>query len=252
MYFGSNIFPIDITYIIFILPAILLGVIAQMMVKSRFAKYSKVPSRKGISGAAAAQFLLKKNGIEDVKIAHIGGSLTDNYNPLTRVLSLSDSTFQSTSIAAIGVAAHETGHAIQHRKKYPPLIIRRALVPVANFGSKMGPLLAIGSVAFSAGIQSDSYTSLFQLIAYIGLILYAASVLFYIVTLPVEFNASHRALVILKKTGVFDEEEIKSTRKVLNAAALTYVASALSSVLSLLRLLLIVLSRSNRSQRNRR
>lgn len=107
-------------------------------------------------------------------------------------------------------------------------------------------------MAFSAGIQSDSYTSLFQLIAYIGLILYAASVLFYIVTLPVEFNASHRALVILKKTGVFDEEEIKSTRKVLNAAALTYVASALSSVLSLLRLLLIVLSRSNRSRRNRR
>lgn len=246
MYLGANLLPIDITYIIFIVPAILLGLIAQAMVKSRFAKYDKVLSRKGVTGAAAAQFLLKKNEIDDVKIAHIRGNLTDNYNPTTRVLSLSDSTYQSKSIAAIGVAAHETGHAIQHKKKYLPLVLRRAMVPVANFGSKVGPLLAMGSIAFSVGLQSDSYTSLFQLIAYIGLILYTASVLFYIITLPVEFNASHRALVILKKTGVFDEEEIKATRKVLNAAALTYVASALSSFLSLVRLLLIVLSRSKK------
>lgn len=229
-----SIYGLDITYAIFVLPAILLGFIAQMLVKSTFAKYSRVESRKGVTGAAAAQFLLKKNGIDNVKIAHIRGHLTDNYNPVNRVLSLSDSTFQSKSVAAIGVAAHETGHAIQHAKHYPPLAIRRAMVPMANFGSSAGPLLVIAGIALNAGIAAEEYLTIFWFMTNVGVVLYAISVLFYLITLPVEFNASRRALKILKNTGVFDKEEIRATKKVLRAAALTYVASALTAVGNLL------------------
>lgn len=240
------LYGLDITYVIFVVPAILLGMIAQLMVKRRFAKYDKVLCKKDVTGAAAAKYLLKKNDITDVKIGKIRGHLTDNYNPGNKVLSLSESTFQSKSIAAIGVAAHETGHAIQHAKKYPPLMIRRALVPVANFGSQAGPLLIIAGLAFNSIAQAESYLSILQLITDIGLIVYAASVLFYFVTLPVEFNASRRALKILKQTGVFDKKEIRQTRKVLSAAALTYVASALTALGNFIRLLVIVNNRKRR------
>lgn len=236
----------DYTFLVFVVPAMLLSLIAQAMVKSRFSKYDGVISKRNLTGAQAAALLLRENGITDVKISHIGGSLTDNYNPSTKVLSLSDSTFSSTSIAAIGVAAHETGHAIQHHVSYFPLVFRSALVPVANIGSRFGPLLAVAGIGF--GVSAEQPNPIFQLIANIGLILFGLSVLFYIVTLPVEFNASHRALKILKETGALvDSDEIGGARKVLWAAAMTYVASALTAIGHFIRLLLM--TRGNRNRR---
>lgn len=237
----------DYTVLLFVLPAALLSMYAQFLVKNRFSTYDKVKSKRGITGAQAAKYLLQKNGITDVKIAHINGSLSDNYNPTNKVLSLSDSTFNSTSIAAIGVAAHETGHAIQHATNYSPLNLRKTLVPVANLGSKIGPTLAVIGIAMGQTAEAQSNLSLFQLISNIGLLLFGGAVLFYLVTLPVEYNASNRALKILKESNTLDSEELKSTKKVLSAAALTYVASALTAIGSLLRLLLI--TKSNKRQR---
>lgn len=237
----------DYTVLLFVLPAALLSMYAQFLVKNRFSTYDKVKSKRGITGAQAAKYLLQKNGITDVKIAHINGSLSDNYNPTNKVLSLSDSTFNSTSIAAIGVAAHETGHAIQHATNYSPLNLRKSLVPVANLGSKIGPTLAIIGIAMGQTAEAQSNLALFQLISNIGLLLFGGAVLFYLVTLPVEYNASNRALKILKESNTLDSEELKSTKKVLSAAALTYVASALTAIGSLLRLLLI--TKSNKRQR---
>lgn len=241
MYYGF-----DYTYIIFVLPAILLSIIAQIMVKGRFAHYDRVMSNRGITGAQAAQFLLQQNGIYDVKIAHIRGSLSDNYNPSTKILSLSDSTYASSSIAAIGVAAHETGHAIQHATGYKALALRSTLVPVANIGSRFGPTLAILGIIFGNTAKASEIFSICQLITNLGIILFAAAVLFYIITLPVEFNASHRALKILKNTNTLDKKELSDVRKVLSAAAMTYVASALTAIGSLLRLIILSNSRNSR------
>lgn len=228
----------DITYLIFVLPAIILSMIASAMVKSRFAAYDKVASKRGVTGAQAAAILLKANGITDVRITHISGELTDNYNPSSKTLNLSDATYASTSIAAIGVAAHETGHAIQHQVGYGPLVLRSSLVPVANIGSRFGPTLAIIGIIFGASAKSNMPIA--QLITNIGLILFGLSVLFYLVTLPVEFNASRRALKILEETNTLtDKTEVSGARKVLWAAAMTYVASALTAIGSLLRLVFI-------------
>ena len=241
MYYG-----IDYTYMIFVIPALLLSLWASAAVKSRFAKYDRVPTKKGVTGAQAAAILLRANGITDVKIARIGGHLTDNYNPSTKVLSLSDATYSSTSIAAVGVAAHETGHAIQHNVGYFPLAFRRALVPVANLGSRLGPLLVLAGIGFGYSAQARNYLPMMQLITDIGLLLFAGATLFYLVTLPVEFNASWRALKILKGAGVFvDKKEVAGARSVLWAAAMTYVASALSAIGSFIRILLI----ANRGRR---
>jgi len=243
MYYGG----IDLTYLVFFVPALLLSFWAQSAVKSRFAKYDKIPVKRGVTGAQAAAILLRANGITDVKIAHIRGNLTDNYNPSNKVLSLSDATYSSASIAAVGVAAHETGHAIQHHVGYFPLLFRRSLVPVANLGSRLGPLLAVGGMGFSIYAENAQYTPLCQLITDIGLLLFAGSVLFYLVTLPVEFNASSRALKILKGAGVFtDRQEMEGAKSVLWAAAMTYVASALSAIASFVRLLLITNRRRRR------
>lgn len=240
---------LDLSYFIFVLPALLLSIWASSAVKSRFSKYDKIPVKKGVTGAQAAQILLKANGITDVRIARIGGYLTDNYNPSTKTLSLSDATFSSNSIAAVGVAAHETGHAIQHNTGYFPLSFRRMLVPVANLGSRLGPVLAIAGIGFWYSGNAEGSIELCQLITNIGLLLFSGATLFYLVTLPVEFNASWRALKILKGAGVFtDRSEADGARKVLWAAAMTYVASALQSIGSLLRLILIV----NRSRGRRR
>lgn len=236
----------DYTYVIFVLPAVILSMVASFMVKSRFAKYDKVTSKKGITGAQAAAYLLKKNGISDVRIARIKGHLSDNYNPQTKILSLSESTFSSTSIAAIGVAAHETGHAIQHATGYGPLGLRRTLVPVANFGSKFGPSLAVLGIVLGATAEAGDMIGIWQLVTNIGILLFGGAVLFYLVTLPVEFNASNRALKILSATQTLDKEEIKGVKKVLWAAAMTYVASALTAIGSLLRLVVISGSRRNR------
>ncbi len=245
-------YGMDYTYLIYVLPAIVLGFLAQAWVKSSFSKYNQVRSRRNMTGAQAAQILLKKNDIYDVKVARISGNLTDNYNPVNKVLSLSDSTFASTSIAAIGVAAHETGHAIQHSKKYAPLTFRRLLVPLANFGSRFGPLFAIAGYILGANAYANSDGSLagnselFQLITNFGILLYAAAVLFSVVTLPVEFNASRRALKILKNTQILDDEELSGARKVLSAAAMTYVASAMSGIGNLLRIFILTNRRYGR------
>lgn len=234
----------DYTYIIYVLPAVILSMAAQFMVKSTFSSYNRIASKKGLTGAQAAALLLRTAGITDVKITHIAGSLTDNYNPSNKTLSLSESTYSSRSIAAVGVAAHETGHAIQHKAGYGPLVLRGSLVPAANIGSRFGPMMAMLGIIFGMSAQSAESFVLWDMITKIGLILFGAAVFFYLVTLPVEFNASHRALDILRDTGSLDKEELAGARKVLQAAAMTYVASALTAIGNLVRL--IVLSGSRR------
>ena len=224
---------IDQYYLLLVLPALLISLFAQFKVKSTFTKYSQEINSKGLSGAAAASLLLRANDITDVRIEPVAGELTDNYNPTSKVLHLSEPVLSKTTIAAIGVAAHETGHAIQHAKGYGPLALRSMLVPVANIGSSFGPTMAIAGLLFGFGLLID-----------LGIILYACAVLFYVVTLPVEFNASSRALVILRETNSMTEEELKKVKKVLSAAAMTYVASALTAIASLLRL--VLLSRNRR------
>ena len=185
----------------------------------------------GMTGAQAAQRILDAAGIHDVQIRHISGSLTDNYNPMQKTLNLSDAVCNSTSVAAIGVAAHECGHAIQHAKKYAPLSIRSAFVPIANIGSTLAwPVILIGALM-------NSRSSM--LIIDIGIFLFSFAVIFQLLTLPVEFNASRRALVELERLGILGTQEVGSTRKVLTAAALTYVAGAASAILQLLRIILL-------------
>lgn len=219
---------IDSYYLILVVPALLLSMWAQIKVKSTFEKFSKDAVAKNITGAQAAAYLLKVNNITDVKVEKVAGNLTDHYDPSHKVLRLSESVYGKATVAAVGVAAHETGHAIQHATKYGPLVLRSTLVPVANIGSAIGPTLAIVGLVLSFGILVD-----------IGLLLFAGSVLFYIVTLPVEFNASRRAIAILGKSGAMNQDELKGVKKVLSAAAMTYVASALSAIGNFIRLLLI-------------
>lgn len=240
------LYGIDYTYIIFVVPALILSLIAQVLVKGRFSRFDKVISKRNLTGAQAAQLLLQKNNIYDVKIVHINGQLSDNYNPSTKILSLSDSTYNSTSIAAIGVAAHETGHAIQHAVGYSPLSLRSTLVPAANIGSQFGPTLAVLGIIFGGTSKASDYVSIFQLITNIGIILFSLAVLFYIITLPVEFNASRRALKILWDSNTLNTTELKCVKKVLSAAAMTYVASAITAIGSLIRLIVL----SNRRHRD--
>ena len=218
----------DIYYLILVAPTLLLSMWAQFKVKSTFAKYSKIPCSRQITGQGAAALLMDSNRIRDVKIEAVRGSLTDHYAPSAKTLRLSEPVYGSTSIAAIGVAAHEAGHAIQHAVQWGPLALRSTLVPVANIGSSLGPWFAIAGIFLS-----------FPILINIGIILFSAAVLFYIITLPVEFNASNRAIAILRSNNVLTEEELKGVRKVLSAAALTYVASALTAIASLIRLVLM-------------
>jgi len=226
----------DIYYIILVVPTLLLSLIAQFMVKSTFSKYSKVPCLKGVTGTAAASLLLRSNNINDVRIEAVAGSLTDHYSPSDKKLRLSEPVYGASTLSAVGVAAHETGHAIQHARKWGPLVLRSTLVPVANIGSQFGPILAIAGLGISAG---ESYSFLSSLLFNLGIILFSGAVLFYVITLPVEFNASNRAIAILRSSNVLNNDELKGVRKVLNAAALTYVASALTAIASLLRLILL-------------
>jgi len=223
----------DIYYLILVVPTLIFSMIAQFMVKSTFSKYSNVRCSKNITGQDAASLLLRDNSINDVAIEPVQGSLTDHYDPGAKKLRLSEPVYAQPSIAAVGVAAHETGHAIQHARHYGPLVLRSTLVPVANIGSSAGPWLAIAGLALS-----------FDILINIGLLLFGGAVIFYIITLPVEFNASARALAILKSGNVLSTEELKGVKKVLTAAALTYVASALTAIMNFLRLFL--LSRSRR------
>ena len=225
-------FGIDITYIIFIIPALLFGIWAQISVQSAFSKYSRVPSARGYTGAEVAKLLLEQNGIYDVTIRHISGSLTDNFNPREKTLNLSDDVYNSTSVAAIGVAAHETGHAIQHAVGYRPIKWREAIIPVTQLGSwAYFPIILLG-IVFSS-----------QTLVNVGILLFATIALFQLVTLPVEFNASNRAIATLENNGILYGNEITGAKAVLRAAALTYVAAALQAVLQLLRLVLLAGSR---------
>jgi len=210
-------------YLILILPALILSIYAQFKVKSTFSKYSAVRSLKGITGREAAYGLLRNNGINDVAIEAIRGSLTDHYDPSAHVLRLSETVYGNDSIAAIGVAAHEVGHAIQHQQGYKPMEIRQKIVPVTNFASTASfPILLIGMVIASTDLIM------------IGILLFSAVVLFHLVTLPVEFNASNRAVVQLHQYGLISTEEVPLVKKVLGAAALTYLAAALSAIANLL------------------
>ncbi|MDR1899272.1 MAG: zinc metallopeptidase [Treponema sp.] len=223
----------DFYYLVLVVPALILSVWAQVKVKSTFAKYSRVPSSRNMTGRDAAELLLRANNIGGVRIEPVAGSLTDHYDPASRVLRLSQPVYGRTSVSAIGVAAHETGHAIQHALSWGPLVLRSALVPVANIGSSFGPWLAVAGIFFSL-----------PLLINVGIILFGGAVVFYLITLPVEFNASARAIRILQSGNVLSASELKGVRKVLSAAALTYVASALTALMSFLRL--ILLSRSRR------
>jgi len=223
----------DQYYLILVVPTIILSMWAQIMVKSTFDKYSKIFCSRRITGVDAAALLMRTNNINDVRVEAVNGSLTDHYDPGAKILRLSEPVYGSSSIAAVGVAAHETGHAIQHAVGWGPLVMRSTLVPVANIGSSLGPWLAIAGFFFS-----------FPLLINIGILLFSAAVLFYVITLPVEFDASGRAIAILRANNVLTEEELKGVKKVLTAAALTYVASALTAIASLLRL--ILLSRGRR------
>lgn len=222
----------DPTYFL-VLIGVVLSLLASAKVNSTYAKYSRVRSRSGITGAEAARRILNSQGIYDVTIEHVSGNLTDHYDPSSKTLRLSDSVYGSASVAAIGVAAHECGHAVQHDTNYSPLKIRGALVPVANLGANIAwPLIIVGLL-----ISGNSTPSI---LCQIGILLFSAAVLFQLVTLPVEFNASSRAVRLLDQTGVLYGDEVDATKKVLGAAALTYVAAAASMILQLLRLLIIV------------
>lgn len=220
----------DPTYLLVVI-GVIICLIASAKMNSTFSKYSKVRNHSGMTGREAAETVLRRAGIYDVRVEHVSGSLTDHYDPKNKVLRLSDATYSSTSVAAMGVAAHECGHAIQHAQGYAPLKFRSTLVPVANFGSQIAwPLIILGLI-FSSNMSSLFLT--------LGVLAFSMAVLFQLVTLPVEFDASNRAIRILAGSGMLYEDEVRHTRKVLTAAALTYVASAASSILQLLRIVLI-------------
>lgn len=218
----------DPTYILVLIGAVL-SLWASATVKSTYNKYSRVYSYSGLTGAQAAAQILRQAGIYDVRIEHVSGNLTDHYDPKARVLRLSDSVYGSNSVAAIGVAAHECGHAIQDQEDYVPLRFRSAFVPVANLGTQVAfPILLLGVFLGSS-----------HFLIQVGLLCFFFGVLFQLITLPVEFNASSRAVRILRETGMMSDDELSKTKKVLSAAAMTYVAAAAASILSMLRLIIL-------------
>ena len=221
--------------IFLLIPAILLSLYAQFKISSTYKRYSKIRSQSGITGAQTARDLLNSNGLYDVRVERIGGRLSDHYDPRTRVINLSEDVYQGNSLASVAVAAHETGHALQHAAEYIPMKLRSSFVPVANLGSGAGPILIM------AGLFIPSVGWLLTL----GIFAFAFAVLFQIITLPVEFNASHRALSLLQESNMLGSEEIGGARSVLNAAALTYVAAAFAAILQLVRLILISRGRSD-------
>lgn len=227
----------DSTYLI-VIPALIFAVVAQCMVKSTFEKYSSVRNRRGITAYQVTRRILDDNGLYHIAVEHINGNLTDHYDPKNNVIRLSDSVYNSTSVAAIGVAAHEAGHAVQYAKNYAPIKLRSAIIPVTQLGSSLAVPLVLVGMLFSR--------SLGWLVT-VGIILYTAVVLFQVITLPVEFNASKRALQILDSNNMLDTDEVQMSKKVLSAAAITYVAAMFSSLMSLVRLL--VLSNNSRNRR---
>lgn len=227
----------DWTYVYFVLPAFIFALWASVNVNGTFKKYSKQFSSKGVSASEAARRILDNKGLSDIRIERISGNLTDHYDPKAGVIRLSDSVYDSTSTAAIGVACHEVGHAIQYSENYVPIKIRNAIIPVTNIGSRLSiPLVLLGLFL--------SYLSEYMLVfAYVGILCFALSTVFQLVTLPTEYNASGRALRAIDEYGILERNEMKGAKKVLSAAAMTYVAALAVSVMQLLRLLTIVNSR---------
>ncbi len=224
-YFG---YYFDQTYILVLIGAVL-SIIASARVNYTFQKYARERSLSGMTGAQAAEAILRSRGIHDVRVEHIRGNLTDHYDPSRKVVRLSDSVYSSSSVAAIGVAAHECGHVMQHHEGYAPLNIRTALVPAANIGSRLGiPIIIVGLILGSSPVLVN-----------IGIWVFSIAVLFQIVTLPVEFDASRRALVCIEQYGIVTSDERRKSAKVLKAAAYTYVAAAAASILQLLRLVML-------------
>ena len=229
----EDMFYFDPTYII-ILPALIFSLWASARVNTTFKKYSAVHNSRGYTGAMAAQAVLNANGLSGVRIERIRGHLSDHYDPRDNVIRLSDSVYSSTSAAAIGVACHEAGHAVQHAEGYLPIKIRSALVPITNIGSQIGIWL------FFIGILLTALSSALVIVAYIGVALFSFTALFQLVTLPTEYNASSRAMKAIEQTGVLSDDEQSAAGKVLSAAALTYVAALAVSLSQLFRLLLIL------------
>ena len=227
----------DYYYLILVLPAVIFSIWASISVNSTFDKYSKTLSARRVTGREAAEMVLRQSGISDVRVEHVSGKLTDHYDPRTKVIRLSDAVYGSTSVAAIGVAAHEAGHAVQHSESYKPLTLRNAIIPITNIGSKLAvPLILLGIFLSYLG-------EFFLVVAYIGIICFSLSTLFQLLTLPTEFNASRRAVAAIENGGILDPSEIRGTKKVLSAAALTYVAALAVSIMQLIRLLAIVNNR---------
>ena len=226
---------LDITYIVLVLPAVLLSLWASWNVKHTFTKYAKQQNSRGLTGAEAARRLLDANGLRDVPVERISGSLTDHYDPEARAVRLSDSVWGSSSTAAVGVACHEVGHAIQNAEDYLPVRIRQAIIPATNIGAKLSiPLLM-------AGLVLSGFSRVFLYLAYAGVLLYTLCAVFQIVTLPTEFDASRRALSSIESLGLLaDGEELQGARKVLRAAALTYVAALATTLVQLLRFLILI------------
>ncbi len=230
-------FYFDYTYILFMIPCIIITLICQVRVKTAFSKYAGIPNSRGMTGAQAAEYVLRQNGVTDVRIEPVQGKLTDHYDPRTNVIRLSEAVYNVNSVAAVGVAAHEAGHAVQTAKNYTPNKIRSAILPAARIGSSISWILIM--LGFLFAYRSSSNPAGMYLL-YGGIILFSASVLFTIVTLPVEFDASRRALKCIREGNLLREDEYKGAKSVLTAAAMTYVASAITAIMQLLRLLLIV------------
>lgn len=221
----------DWTYLVFILPCVIITLICQVNVKSTFSKYSNVRNSRNMTGAQAAEYVLRQNGVTGVRIERVEGVLSDHFDPRTNVIRLSEDVYSNSSVAAVGVAAHEAGHAVQHAQKYMPNKIRSTVLPFANIGSKLSWIFILLGIWFSAKIGF--------VLLYIGIILFSLSVLFTIATLPVEFNASKRALEAIKNGDLLYGDEYKGAKKTLQAAAMTYVAATLTAILQLVRLIVI-------------
>ena len=221
-------FYYDSYYLLLVLPAILLSLFAQMKVKSTYKKYAEISSARGITAREAVEKVLAQSGVANVQIERVAGNLTDHYDPRTNVIRLSDSVYNSTSVASLGVAAHEAGHAVQYAKGYLPIKLRNTVLPAANLGSTLSvPLVLLGFILGAPALVT------------FGILLFSLVLLFQVITLPVEFNASRRALLALKSGALLGEEELSGAKKVLSAAALTYVAAVLTSLAQLLRLVLL-------------
>lgn len=214
------------SYLLYMLPALLLGLWAQFKVNSTFKKYNRIGNSRNMTGAQAARFVLDKNNLSQIRVEHIRGELTDHYDPKAYVIRLSDAVYNSTSIGAIGVAMHEAGHAVQHAEDYSPMKVRSAIVRVCNFGSSLGPIMILLGCIFAGDFG--------QKMILLGIALFSLVAVFQLVTLPVEFNASNRALAVIRDSGMFVDEDYKGAKKVLNAAALTYVAALVTSVMQIL------------------